>query len=232
MNTLIIACRTIAAELNTAIRETACPDPVLWVDAGLHRSTAALRSCLQNELNRIGNVDRVLLAFGFCGHAVQDLTPGRFTLILPRVDDCISLLLDPGKNGKEKGTFYLTQGWLEHEISLWNEYQQTIERYGQKKADRVYRILLSGYRQLGLINTGASELPELLAKGREIARAFDLKQRVLSGTIRYLKKLLTGPWDEEFIVIPPGESVRPEQLLPLAGCRAGWNESGGEEDGK
>jgi hypothetical protein len=207
MNTIIVACRTIADELNLAIRETGCPYSVLWVDAGLHRSTKALHNRLQDELNWIGNVERVLLAFGFCGNALQNLN---FELIFPQVDDCITLLLDPATNGKRMGTFYLTKGWLESEISLWNEYQQTINRYGQKKADQVYRILLSNYRQLGLIDTQAYQLTEVTAKSREIATAFGLKLQVLPGTVSYIKKLLTGPWDEGFTIIAPGESVNLE----------------------
>lgn len=217
MKTVIVACRTIAAELNLAIRETGCGYPVRWIDAGLHRSTEALRGRLQEELNRIGDAaDRVLLAFGFCGNAVQNLTSPGFELILPRADDCITLLLDPGTHEKEMGTFYLTQGWLENEISLWNEYRQTVKRYGRPKADRVYRIMLSGYRKLGLIDTRAYPLAELLDQSREIAGVFGLNQQVVPGTVGYLRQLLTGPWDyERFIVIAPGESVSLEMLQPF-----------------
>ncbi|HBF37214.1 MAG TPA: hypothetical protein DDW50_07820 [Firmicutes bacterium] len=218
-NTIVVACRTIAAELNLAIRETGCPYPVLWVDAGLHRSTSALHSRLQAELDRIENVGRVILAFGFCGHALEDLTAGDFELIFPRVDDCITLLLDPTTQGKEMGTFYLTPGWLDNEISLWNEYQQTIKRYGQTKADHIYRIMLTGYRRLGLIDTSVYSVTEFMLKTRKIAAAFSLTQQAVPGTIRYLKKLLTGPWDDEFIVIAPGESVGLEQLLPFSAAR-------------
>ncbi|MCL6477275.1 MAG: hypothetical protein K6T65_02545 [Peptococcaceae bacterium] len=33
-----------------------------------------------------------------------------------------------------------------------------------------------------------------------------------SGLHRYLKKLLTGPWDDEFVVIEPGTNIALEHL--------------------
>lgn len=216
MTTLIIACHTIMDELNMAIKETACDFPVLWIESGLHIYPNSLNKRLQEELNRLSNVDQVLMAFGYCGNALLGLTPASFRLIFPRVDDCISLLLGSQQSRKElseeMGTYYLTKGWLDYESNIWQEYQNSVKRHGKDRTDRVFKQILAHYRRLAVINTGAYEVPEFLETTENIAETFGLSHQVVPGSTRYLKKLLMGPWDDEFVIIDQGTTVKLEHL--------------------
>ncbi|MBI5584480.1 MAG: DUF1638 domain-containing protein [Deltaproteobacteria bacterium] len=211
MNTVIIACRTIAEELRVALGETACPFPVLWIESGLHIKPDSLKTRLQEELDHIGNVGQVLLAFGYCGNALLGLRAGGFQLIFPRVDDCITLMLGSGSRrqeiGRECGTYFLTKGWLDYERNIWMEYQETVKRHGKERTDRIFKTMLRHYRRLGVIDTGAYDLDGFLERVRDIGAVLALQTQVIPGTLAYLKKLLTGPWDEDFITIHPGETV-------------------------
>lgn len=211
MNTLIIACRTIADELNMAIEETACSYPILWIESGLHLYPDSLKKKLQEELDHITNVDQVLMAFGYCGNSLLGITPPTYKMIFPRVDDCITLLLGSCEKRKsisdEMGTYFLTHGWLQYEKNIWSEYQEAIQRYGKSRADKIYKVLLQHYKRLGVIETGAYQLEEFLEKTHVIAEDLKLCHQVIPGTLQYIKKLLTGPWDEDFITIQPGETV-------------------------
>ena len=93
MSTVLIACNTIRDELEKAARETEFRHPIVWIESGLHLFPASLRRRLQEELDRLHDVERVLLAFGFCGNSVIGLASRDYELIFPRVDDCITLLL-------------------------------------------------------------------------------------------------------------------------------------------
>lgn len=211
MKTVIIACHTIADELNNLINETGCTYPILWIQSGLHNSPELLKKHLQEELDHLSNVDQVLLAFGYCGNALLDLTPPSYKMIFPRVDDCISLLLGSSRIRKEisgaMGTYFLTKGWLENERNIWFEYQETVKRHGKARTDQIYKLLLKHYVRLGIIETGAYQLESILETTHAIAETLELKHEVIPGTLNYLKKLLTGPWDEEFVIINPGETV-------------------------
>ena len=212
MNTVIIACHTIADELNSLISEIGCTYPVLWIQSGLHNSPELLKNHLQEELDHLSNVDRVLLAFGYCGNALIGLTPSLYEMIFPRVDDCISLLLGSSRIRKEisgtMGTYFLTKGWLDYEKNIWFEYQEAVKRYGATRADQLYRLILKHYGRLGIIETGAYPLESISETTHAIAETLKLKHEVIPGTLEYLKKLLTGPWDEEdFVIINPGETV-------------------------
>ncbi len=216
MDTVIIACRTIADELRVALRETGCTYPVLWIESGLHLRPESLRTRLQEELDHIGNISQALLAFGYCGNALLGLKAGDFRVIFPRVDDCITLMLGSGSRrnaiGRECGTYFLTKGWLDFERNIWVEYQETVKRHGKEKADRIFKVMLRHYQRLGVIDTGAYDLGSFLERVRNIGEALALKPQVIPGTLDYLKKLLTGPWDEDFIIINPGETVTVEHI--------------------
>ena len=101
MQTVILACNTIRDELEKAAVSTSCPYPVVWVESGLHTVTESLRRRLQEELDRMKGVGKVILAFGLCGNAVAGLKTGDYQLIIPRVDDCITLLLGSQRQQKE-----------------------------------------------------------------------------------------------------------------------------------
>ena len=220
--TVLLACHTIRMEIEKAARETGCHYPAVWIESGLHLQPESLRGRIQEELDRLNHAGRVLLGFGFCGNAVVGLASGDFELVVPRVDDCITLLLG-SKERREQclengGVYFLTQGWLDDELNIWKEYQATLARFGPERTDRVYRRMLAHYRYLGLIDSGAYDLAALLPRVREIAARLHLEARVLPGSDAWLKRLLTGPWQGDgFVTIAPRTMVD----LELLGFNAG-----------
>ncbi len=213
VKTVILACNTIRDEFAKAALETGCNHPFRWVESGPHLRPESLRLRLQEELDRISEADRVLLGFGYCGNAVTGLISRNYELVIPRVDDCISLLLGSKENralcSKSGGIYFLTKGWLEGEFNIWKEYQAVLARFGPKRTERVFRRMLAHYQFLGLIDTGAYNLDALIPLVREIASTLKLQTRVLPGSDQYLKKLLSGPWNEdEFIIL--GRNTRSE----------------------
>ena len=208
MKTVILACNTIRDELEKAASETNCGHPFIWIESGLHLVPDSLRKRVQEELDRISGVERVLLGFGFCGNAVVGLETRDFELIAPRVDDCITWLLGSKENrdccGQEGGVYFLTRGWLESEVNIWKEYLAALDRFGPERTDRIYRRMLEHYRFLGLIDTGAYDLKGLLPQVRDIAAALKLDTKILTGSDLYLKRFLSGPWDSrDFLIVPP-----------------------------
>ena len=92
MTTAVIACKTMEDELNWAMERTGSDYPVFWLEQGLHNVPKKLLDAVQTALDAAGT-ERVLLAMGFCGNALVGLRVPAVELIVPRVDDCISLLL-------------------------------------------------------------------------------------------------------------------------------------------
>jgi hypothetical protein len=217
MNTTIIACKTIEDELNLALEQTGLAYPIEWLESGLHSVPKDLNAKLRDVLSGI-RADRVLVAMGFCGNSIQDIKAGDFELIIPRVDDCISLLLGGVKKrieiSRQYDAYFLTDGWLRGERNVWVEYQLTLEKYGEKRAALLAKSLFGHYRSLCLLDSGAMPIDELIDKTTDIAETLNLKQEVVPASIEYIKLLLTGPWSEEmFIVRQPGEAVTAKDLI-------------------
>lgn len=212
METVVVACNTIRDEIEKAALDTSCPHRFTWIESGLHLVPGSLRQRLQEELDRMNGAGRVLLAFGICGGAVTGLKTGNYELVIPRVDDCITMLLGSTETKRncasQGGVYFLTRGWLEGEANIWKEYQATLTRFGPERTERIYRKMLVHYKFLGLIDTGAYDLPGLMPQVREISAALRLEIVTLKGQDQYLRRLLKGPWNEDyFAVIPPFTTI-------------------------
>lgn len=211
MSKAIIACQTIYDELNLAMHETGCHYPVIWVASDYHMDPNLLRTKLQEEIDNLKNVNDILFAYGCCGNGLVGLKASTASLIIPKTEDCISMVLSqPGeKFERQKQTYFLTRGWLEGSKSILAEYEHARKRYGEARAKRLFKFMLKHYHYLMLIDTGAYTLEDCLSKAEELANNTELEVVVAKGGIWLLKKLLTGPYDEDFCVIPKGGTVNP-----------------------
>jgi hypothetical protein len=211
MSKVLVACNTIKDEVEAAIKKTGFSHPVRWVESGLHNNPETLKQRLQKELDDITGVEEVLLGFGFCGNSLAGLTPKGYRLIFPKADDCITVLLGSMERRKElcdeMGTYFLTNGWLNYERNIWEEYKYTVNKYGADVAEEVFQTLFGHYKRLGIIDTGAYDVKEFAKKAEKVAEDLKLVPRIIPGCSAYLEKLLTGPYDDDFVIINPGETV-------------------------
>ena len=216
MKTVIIACKTIEDEVLYAVGTVGAVCPIKWIESGLHDSPKRLKVRLQEELNAT-DANRVLLAFGYCGNAILGLETGNFELIIPRVEDCISLLIGSNtermKISAEHAAYFLTEGWLRGERNLWVEYQHSLEKYGKEITDMISEKLYGHYRTLGLLNCGISQFSSLIESTKTIADTLNLKQQEIPASVLYIEQLIKGPWPKEkFITKPPHSLIAADDM--------------------
>ena len=184
------------------------------LDFGLHLRPAELKKVLQAKIDEAsGQADVLLLGYGLCSMAVVGLRATTAHLVIPRVDDCIAIFLgscDAYKEQarKEPGTYYLTKGWIEVGDSPFSEYQRLVEKFGEDKADRMTRLMLKNYTRLGFINTGQYEIERYREYAHMTAGKFNLRFEELEGSPALVKKMVFGPWDNEFLVVEPGQTIQ------------------------
>jgi hypothetical protein len=156
-------------------------------------------------------VKEVLFALGFCGNALNGLTSCHLSLVFPRVDDCISLLLNHGCAREEVPRnprhYYLTRGWFNHEGSLKQAFQEWDERYGPDLAARMRAAMFAGYEQVNLIDTQAYDIGECLDQSRDFAGVLALDHGIVEGSVQLLERLFRGDRDSEIVVVPPREAI-------------------------
>lgn len=212
MRAVILACQTLKEELRLAIRETGIDYPVIYIESGLHNRPESLQRRIQGQLDMIDNVDVVLMVFGYCGNGLLGIKPAGFKVVVPRVDDCIPLLLGSPEArrriSQEAGTYFVTKGWLDYEQNILWEYDRCVTRYGEERALRLMKTMLGNYGRFMVIDTGAYPLDSVIARTSEFAAKLNLRHAVAPGSPRLLHKLLLGQWDEEFVVLEPGQEVR------------------------
>ena len=188
------------------------------LDFGLHLNPTALREVLQEKIDQASqSADVLLLGYGLCSMAVVGLKATRATLVIPRSDDCIAIFLGScdayrTQAKKEPGTYYLTKGWIEVGDTPFEEHKLLIEKFGQATAERMTKLLLKNYKRLAFINTGKYEIEKYRSYSQKTAEAFGLRFEEIEGSPAMIKKLLFGPWDDEFVVVSPGETVTYQQF--------------------
>lgn len=183
------------------------------LDFGLHINPSRLRSALQEAIDAsAASFDTILLGYGLCSQAVVGLHANGCTLVVPKVDDCIAIFLGSDEAYKnqyrsEPGTYYLTKGWIEVGDNPFNEFARTVERYGEEKARHLMKMMLNNYTRLALIDTGQYDLDRYREYCQRAAKRFDLRFEEIPGSNALIKKMLHGPWDDDFVVARPGETI-------------------------
>jgi hypothetical protein len=219
MPSKIIACATVIEEMLPFLPTGVMDYQIL--DFGLHQNPKKLKEMLQNAIDTsVPPVDTIILGYGLCSNAVIGLQANGCRLVVPRIDDCIGIFLGSAAAYRqqvhaEPGTYYLTKGWIEVDNSLFAEYDRLIKRYGPAKAESILRLILKNYTRLAFINTGQYELERYREYARRMAERFGLRYEEIPGVMTLVQKMLFGPWDDEFTVIPPGGSIRHEDFYPL-----------------
>ncbi len=212
---VIVACKSVRAELEKEMKAQGCNYPVIWLDADFHEQPENLNNLLQTTLDSITQAEHVLLCYGFCGNALVGLVPHGFKLIFPKAENCISLILGSDKRRKEleRASYFFTHGWLNNNRSILKEYEDTIEKYGEQSADYVYEFMLDGYKNALIVDTGVEDINNAIEKTKPFTTKFKLNQEVVQGDLTLFAKLISKNWDDSFVIIEPDTAIKKEDLV-------------------
>ncbi len=208
--TTVIACDTVLEEMRPLMTDNMGCERL---EFGLHLHPEKLHRALQDTVDKVSDLaDTIILGYGLCSMAVVGLKAANSTLVVPRVDDCIAVFLGSGQAYKEQsrqapGTYYLTKGWIEVGDTPFSEYERMVERYDEKRAARMMGLMLKNYTRLAFIDTGRYGQDRFRDYSRRTAEQFRLRYEEVPGSNDLIKRMLFGPWDEDFVVAPPGQAI-------------------------
>jgi len=220
----IIACKVLQSALEEMLPERLrrCAQ---FMDYGLHRVPSRLNQTLQSAIDAIQTPGTIILGYGLCGNGLSDLNAGRHTLIIPKVDDCIALLLGSRRRYMRQmetspGTYYLTKGWLESGSHPLKEFREYTEQYGAEEAAWIMDQQYRNYERLVLIAHNQHDLSTYRPQALEVARycrQWGMQYEEVLGSDRYIRRLAEisedpNQADDEFIVLPPGSVNRQEHF--------------------
>ena len=232
MSVVILACSSLLPFVEAAQKKMNTNYPVVTVDRALHVEPADMKAAVAEKIGELCSGGgtllpkedgtsaqqtdpaslTVLVAMGFCGGTWDHVSfPCR--VVIPRVDDCISLLLtctdDYCPNRKELGHLYLYENDPADfsALKLIRDGGTADPTYrGMSQAD-LFRYWFSGYHAMDIIDTGLNpcyEVPYVEAAQKE-ADVINADLGYAQGSTLLLEKLVSGRWDDQFLVLEPGE---------------------------
>jgi hypothetical protein len=215
----LIACEVFRDEF-----ESVCPPHVvrIYLPQGLHRTPSKMPAAIQEAIDSASRADVVLLGYGLCSNGVVEVRARSAPIILPRVHDCIALLLGSRERYEAEveacvGTYYITAGWAKYGNTTLSAYKnEYLPKYGEEDARYIVHECLKHYKRLAFINHGVGDVELGQAHAREFASTFNLEYAEVAGSLDYLRRLVRGPWAEsDFLRIAPGDAITQAPFLGL-----------------
>lgn len=215
--TVILACPTLKLELQEAIRCHASNAAVYFMPQRLHNDPKELHSYLQDMIDHFHNVNRIVICASRCGGGTAGLSATSAPLVLPRTRDCLDILLS-GDNlhtlHRDLRGIYYTAGWMEFSKNTDLDLDKLTKKIGREAAEEQLRRLFKTFNAFYIIDTGCYDVQEVKDYLTPLVKILDGTITMLHGEFKILHKIAQENFDEDFVIIPKGDSVPAETFLP------------------
>ena len=222
---VVIACQVLQSMLEQLLPDDLA-NQVTFMDYGLHRVPSKMTWTLQDAMDSIDEPSLVVLGYGLCGNGLDGIKAGNHTLLVPRTDDCIAILLGSRQAYVREfeavpGTYYLSKGWLESGSHPLKEYEEYVERYGQAEAEWIMDQQYQHYERLVLVTHSEADMQKYRSQAQKVARyceRWGMRYQEILGSDDYVRRLVEASAaldkaDGDFLVIPPGGEISQNQFI-------------------
>lgn len=222
---VILACKIMQSMFEGLLPPELSQD-VTYMDYGLHRQPQRMTWTLQEAIDGVQTPSLIVLGYGLCGNGLKGIKAGPHTLLIPRADDCIAILLGSRRAYMHEfeatpGTYYLSKGWLEsgsHPLKEYNEYR---EKYGEEDAAWIMDQQYQHYERLALVVHRPDDLETYRSQALEVAQycqRWGMRYEEILGSDAFVRRLIEAALapdraGDDFVLIPPGGEVRQEQFI-------------------
>jgi Protein of unknown function (DUF1638) len=197
--------------------------PRTYLPQGLHRTPGKMPAAIQDVVDALpATTGLVILGYGLCSNGVVGVSPRTTPMVMPKVHDCIAVLLGSVKRYEAEmdacaGTYYITPGWAKYGNTSLSAYKdEYLPKYGEEDARYIVEECLKHYTRIAFINHGVGDVDLGRAHAREFAETFGKRYEEISGDLGYLRRLVSGPWDNgDFLMIAPGAAIEQASFLGL-----------------
>ena len=227
---VVLSCEVLRDMLTRHLAQAQIePVQITFMDYGLHRVPGKMAATLQEILDGIEEPSLIMLGYGLCGNGLKGLRAGKHILLVPRVDDCIALLLGSHRDYIHEfeavpGTYYLSKGWLESGSHPLKEYEEYVPKYGAEQAMWIMDQQYQHYERLVLVAQSQADLDAYREQALEVARfceRWGMRYEEILGSDAYVQRFVALASNtfgalsagSDFLVIPPGGEIRQEQFM-------------------
>jgi hypothetical protein len=227
MRLLLIGCSVLLRELSDAIVHSPHLIDAQFLPAGLHDTgSKTMRQRIQEAIEGAEGkkYDAIALGYALCGTGLVEVAARSVPLVLPRAHDCITLLMGSRDKYKEyfnanPGVYFRSVGWVERDdelveqaagIGLSCNLQALIDKYGEDSGRFLYEEMMGyrrSYSQLTFIRTGLEVGESFRQRAQAEAAEKGWKFEEYSGSVLLFHRLLSGDWNDDFLIVPPGHQI-------------------------
>ncbi len=212
-----------------AARSPHCVD-LQFLRKGLHGlDTPDMLARLQAAVDQTDEAyDAIILGYARCNDGVVGLTARSVPLVIARAHDCITFFF--GSRGAYReyfeahpGTYYRTTGWLERsrsdeddsegvmsQLGLDRSFEELAARYGRENAEFIVQVTSGGlkyYDNICYLEMGVCDEGPFIQAARAEATSRGWRFDHRRGDWRLLEKLFFAHWDEDFVILAPGQRI-------------------------
>jgi hypothetical protein len=208
---IVVACKVFQGLIEYHL-PVELKDQITFLDYGLHQVPKKLTEAVQETIDGIEEPSRILLGYGLCGNGLNGIEARQHTLIIPRADDCIAILLGSyqaylAEFNDNPGTYYLTKGWLESGSDPLKQYHQTVEKYGLETGEWIMDQQYMHYKRLVLVAHTQEDLEIYRPRAKEVAKFCERWDTDANSNL--------FESNEHFILVPPGGVIQQSQFLRI-----------------
>lgn len=226
MKLKLISCEVLEREAVHCLNETSFEIDIEYTKKSAHEKPELLQQNIQQIIDKSDSYDAILLGFGLCGNAIKGIKAKYCKLVAPRAHDCCTLFLGSKKRfnelfeGREsmpwgsigyceKDGGYLRETDTGSVIGYDRSYEEYVEEYGKENADYIWASIHPEGNSKDVIFI---KIPETYNHTvyQEFEKEMLEDDKVITieqGNMSIIKKLLTGVWDENFLIVEPGYEI-------------------------
>ena len=178
--------------------------------------------------------EAILLGYARCNDGLVGIRAGALPLVIPKSHDCITFFFGSRAAYQEyfsqnPGTYYLTTGWSERNVNdggrstpaygrpgvmanlgLTESYEDMVEKYGRENADFIIESVGGwerNYTNLLYLEMGSMDESSFIDRARRRAEENGWAFENRKGDWTLLEKLFLAQWDDDFVVVQPGQRI-------------------------
>jgi hypothetical protein len=235
-----LTCEVLARPVYLCAAQSSHVVDVELFQRGLHNQPPDLRTRLQAHIEAASGYDAVVLAYGLCGQGTLGLIARHAPLVIPRAHDCITLFLGDRQRYQVQfdhypGTYWYTQDYLERgdgsnsslsmgsgsDVQLETVYDEYVQKYGKDNADYLMEVMgawQNHYRRSVYIDMGVGDGAVAAAEAQAKATRRGWSFERMNGDLILIRRLLAGDWQNDFLVLQPGQQVTMTYDEGIIGC--------------
>ena len=218
-STVILACSSLTEYVEAAQERARTAFPVIYLNRLYHRDPREMQQHILQALEEKvpAGTKTVLVAMGFCGGSWEGVRAS-YRFVLPRIDDCVSLLLQTGdvpvSDLKEPGHLYVRAKDPSKE-SFKSIFERMTQGIDEETKARYHKDWQQLYSSIDIMDTGLNSCREPgYAETVQIdADWLDAAMTYVPAGTYLIEKLLRGEWDDQFLILEPGEPVEQAAML-------------------